>query len=230
MYDQASPLSIQQLFSKIAKRYDRANLFISLGSYKLWNRALIREFKGLSPLLDLCAGTGAIATSFLQKNPEAKALLVDFCPEMLAIAKTKCERFGSRASLHVGDAMALPLPDAHVSAITLAYGIRNIQEPERCFHEAYRVLRPGGLFGILELTRPASPLLAQAHSLYLRTALPLIGKWIAREREAYSYLARTIENFTSPAILEELLQKAHFSAVWRRPLFGGIATLIFARK
>lgn len=230
MYQKTAPETIQTLFSSIAPHYDRANSVLSFGFHKLWNQSLATSLSPATNLLDLCAGTGEIAFSFLKTNPLAKATLLDFCPQMLSVAKEKGALFEKRFSLVTGDAQNVLLPDQSFDAVSVAYGIRNVASPGRCFKEVYRLLLPGGSFGILELTRPNSKWLRLGHALYLKTLLPLLGKWVAKDKKAYQYLSQSIQSFISPTDLKRQLQETGFSSVKIQPLMGGVATLILAKK
>jgi demethylmenaquinone methyltransferase / 2-methoxy-6-polyprenyl-1,4-benzoquinol methylase len=228
MYKQSAPETIQALFASIAQNYDRANTIFTFGLHKKWNQRLIAAFKNSQRLLDLCAGTGEILFGFLKQNPHAEGILLDFCPEMLAIAQKKGVPFQGRFETLQADAQAIPLGDRSVDGVCIAYGIRNVQEPTTCFREVYRVLAPGGCFGILELTRPSSPLIRRGHALYTRLFIPLLGKIVAKNKEAYHYLVKSVETFSSPEVLETSLQKVGFRLVQRTPLMGGVATLLIA--
>lgn len=232
MYRKTEPTTIQTLFGTIAPYYDKANAVLSLGFHKRWNRALVKALSKNTPssLLDLCAGTGEIAFDFLKYNPTSSAILLDFCPEMLEVAAKKGTRFKERFSLVVGDAQHVPLSNTCVDAVSVAYGIRNVQNPESCFKEVYRVLNPGGMFAILELTRPNNFLLRAGHAVYLKTLLPILGKWVAKDQNAYHYLSQSIQSFVSPHELAKSLSLTGFSSVALQPLMLGIATLILARK
>jgi demethylmenaquinone methyltransferase / 2-methoxy-6-polyprenyl-1,4-benzoquinol methylase len=237
MYDKSSPETIQNMFSSIAQQYDRANIVISLGLYGIWNQALVKKINHpskINALLDLCAGTGEIAFAHLQKslNPR-KAYLLDFCGPMLEVAKIKAKK---RSLLHhdiqyiEGDAQKIPLPDNSVDGATIAYGIRNVADPAKCAAEVLRVLRPGGRWGILELTRPKNPLLRTIHNGYLKGILPVLGKIAASNKDAYQYLSRSIGKFLSPEELLAILKDIGFSKATSYPQAGGIATIIIAEK
>lgn len=232
MYQKTEPETIQSLFSSIAPYYDRTNALLSFGLHERWNGVLVNALSSFSPssLLDLCAGTGEIAFNFLKINPLAQATLLDFCPEMLAVAEAKGISFKKRFSLIEGDAQAVSLPDASFDAVSIAYGIRNVQNPEQCFQETYRLLRPNGVFGILELTRPNNRFMRFGHACYLKTFLPLLGKWVAKDQQAYRYLSQSIQSFVSPLDLKKNLSTVGFSSILIKPLMSGIATLILAKK
>ncbi|MCH9626681.1 MAG: Demethylmenaquinone methyltransferase [Chlamydiales bacterium] len=228
MYQKSAPESIQALFASIAENYDKANTTFSFGLHKKWNRKLIQAVGKPRTLLDLCAGTGEIGFGYLAQNPHAEAILLDFCPEMLAVAKQKGSAFDGRYTLIEGDAQKLPFEDQSVDGVTISYGIRNVREPMRCFQEVARVLRPQSRFAILELTRPRSPLLRASHRIYLKWILPLLGKIAAKNGEAYRYLSNSIEGFTSPHELENMLKKVGLKPVKRISLMGGLSTILVA--
>lgn len=230
-YKKEDPASIQHLFNTIAKQYEQGNAILSFNTHRLWNRALIAAtLHDPTRYLDLCAGTGQIAFSYLKKRSSPlPTYLLDFSSGMLAVAKEKAPSHHPIEYLQA-DAEAIPLLPSTVDAVTCAYGIRNIQNPSKAFSEVYRVLTPGGTFGILELTRPHNPLLRSLHSLYLRYLVPLLGKWITSDKKAYEYLCNTIHHFVSPENIKADLLKIGFCSVTLRPLFGGIATLLIAKK
>ena len=221
-------MTVKETFTTIASDYDRMNSILSMRMHNRWNRELADTVKGAHHLLDLCAGTGEIAFHFLKENPQSLASLLDFCPEMLAIAKDKGSCFEPRFIIQEGDAQKLPFDDAVFDAATVAYGIRNVENPLLCFYEVYRVLQAGGRFAILELTRP-SGLLLLGHRLYLRL-VPLLGKLCARKEMPYSYLKDSIQKFTAPSSLMEQMREVGFVNIQSRKLLGGTATLIWADK
>ncbi len=231
-YYKEAPESIKMLFKTIAPNYDRANQVLSFGFHRLWNRTLVNAIAptSVNSLLDLCAGTGDIAFCFLKKNRQAMATLLDFCPEMLSVAQKKGAPFLGRFATLQGDAQEIPLKEASVDAVTVAYGIRNVQNVEVCFREIHRVLKKGGRFGILELTRPTFFPLKIGHYAYLKLILPPLGRLIAGNKKAYAYLSRSIATFVSPAKLQQILKETGFSEIQKKGLTGGIATLIIGKK
>lgn len=224
---------VQGIFSKIASRYDLANGVLSFQLHKIWNQKLANSLNG-STLLDLCSGTGEIAYRWLntQKGPKS-AVLLDFCPEMLDIAKEKRgshEAKGHKLSFIEADAAKIPLANSSVDAVSVAYGVRNICDLPSCFSEVHRVLNPGGTFAILELTAPNNRLLRSLHTFYLNRILPTLGGILTREKDAYAYLSRSIQEFVEPQKIAASLKEKGFDRVTIKPLFGGIATLITAQK
>ncbi len=229
-YDKNNPITIRALFNSIAPRYDFGNAILSGYLHHLWNRRLVALALANSPkvILDLCAGTGEITKRMLKKATNARYHLVDFSEEMLAIAKETISY--TQASFYQADAQELPLEDASIDAVTIAYGIRNVQDRSRCFKELYRVLKPGGRVCIAELTRPEPPLLKALHSFYLKTMVPLIGRAITANEQAYKYLCTSIESFIVPDELVKEQMIAGFSRCRVYPQTGGIATLFTAEK
>lgn len=224
---------VQGIFSKIASRYDLANGVLSFQLHKIWNQKLANALPG-ETLLDLCSGTGEIAYRWLktQSHPK-KAFLLDFCPEMLDIAKEKRtphESKGHHLTFIEADAAKIPLPNTSVDAVSVAYGVRNICDLSSCFSEVHRVLNPGGKFAILELTAPNNALLRSLHTFYLNRILPNLGGLLTQEKAAYSYLSRSIQEFVEPSKIAASLKEKGFDQVTIKPLFGGIATLITAKK
>jgi demethylmenaquinone methyltransferase / 2-methoxy-6-polyprenyl-1,4-benzoquinol methylase len=237
-YSAKKPSTIRSMFDKIATRYDLGNAVLSFQMHRIWNAKLVKLMtsnKKDSTLLDLCCGTGDIAYNFLTKNANniSKTFLIDFSEEMLKCAQEKAKKkhlsHHDLSFIH-GDAMDIPLPDTSVDLTTIAYGIRNIEEPAVCAQEVFRVLKPHGKIGILELTRPNSLILKTLHKQYLRIALPILGKTITSNEEAYQYLSQSVSNFTSPVSLSEMLQGVGFKDITITPLMGGIATIITGTK
>lgn len=236
-YNKNEPETIQYMFGSIAKRYDRANAILSLQLHKYWNAELVKQVtKGQNPktFIDLCSGTGDIALAFLKSAPPSQqVIMIDFCQEMLDCAKDKADKM-NLSSHHLdfiqADVQELPLADRSASCATMAYGIRNVKEPLKCFQEVYRVLQPGGAFGILELTQPKHPIIKMGHSLYLRYFLPILGKLITSNQEAYRYLCNSIKSFTPPAELERMLILSGFVDTKQIPLAFGTATILIGSK
>lgn len=236
-YHKNDPHRIKEMFGSIAKNYDRTNAILSFQLHKHWNSNLVKQVtsnQNSMTLLDLCCGTGDIAFQFLKKSKTPKsAILVDFCPEMLECAKDKALRLNlshHQIKYLQADVQNIPLENQLVSMATMAYGIRNVKNPVQCFQEVHRILKPGGIFGILELTQPTSPLIRLGHSFYLRLILPLFGKLLTSNQDAYQYLSKSIHQFTPPSQLENQLTEIGFKHTLQTPLALGIATIILAQK
>lgn len=236
-YNKNNPDTIQVMFNSIAKQYDKTNAVLSFQLHRLWNRKLIHEVIGnASPsnFLDLCCGTGEIAFGSLKKCPyPCKAFLIDFCEEMLSCARAKAKNLNLERhdiSYIQADAQQIPLPNASIKFATIAYGIRNIKDPKKCLNEVFRVLKPGGKLGILELTQPKNPFLKFGHQVYLKNILPLMGKLLTSNQNAYQYLCNSIHTFIKPEDLQKILNESGFHTTYRHSLTGGIATILIGEK
>lgn len=232
-YKKNEPDTIQKMFGSIASQYDFTNGILSFQIHRYWNSKLLKNTLQTPPatLLDLCAGTGEIGYTWLKKEKTPRTVyFVDFCQEMLDVAEKR--KKPSEHILHYiqGDAQAIPLPSHSVDAVVVAYGIRNVKNPPLCFEEVHRVLKPGGQFGILELTEPKNALLRSLHRFYLTKALPVLGGWITSNKAAYKYLSTSIQTFVKPKELASQLEKAGFQTPTLHPLTGGIAHIITATK
>ncbi|MFA6916726.1 MAG: bifunctional demethylmenaquinone methyltransferase/2-methoxy-6-polyprenyl-1,4-benzoquinol methylase UbiE [Parachlamydiales bacterium] len=237
-YSKDDPKSVQTMFSSIAPRYDMTNLIISLGLNKYWNRQLVKHSLSSAPvghLLDLCCGTGEIAYGFLNRTKlPQKVHLIDFSENMLVMAKQRAEKLKLHSKHELtftqGDAQAIPLDKDSVACVSIAYGIRNVYDTKKCLAEVLRVLQPGGICGILELTRPKNKVMHQLHKIYLSTMLPLLGKLLTSNQDAYSYLKDTVGKFIEPEEIAGIMQNTGFRNVRVIPLSFGIAHLIVAEK
>lgn len=236
-YSSSQPQSIQEMFATIAKGYDRANDLLSFGTYRYWNALFVKNVfneNAQQNILDLCAGTGDIAFRILKKSKVLQNVsLVDFCSQMLQEAKKKAlvfDKKGHKISIVQGDAMNLDFQDSSFDLLTMAYGIRNVKDPRKVFLESHRVLRPGGVLGVLELTRPKNPFFLSIYLLYLHLVLPLVSKLFFSNKKAYLYLAKSISDFQSADSLKSLLLDLGFENVKVISLFGGICSIIKAKK
>jgi demethylmenaquinone methyltransferase / 2-methoxy-6-polyprenyl-1,4-benzoquinol methylase len=229
---------IKSLFASIAKNYDKTNSAMSLFLHKFWNLQLVRNtFKDKRPgnYLDLCSGTGDIALAYLKKEGEKRTVVMaDFCPQMLEEAKKKSKalEFDKKHNISYfeADAQRLPFEDASFDFITIAYGLRNIENPPLALKECLRVLKPAGRLSILELTRPPNPLFRVMHSAYLKYILPIIGRVFTRNQDAYEYLSESIQHFISPKSLKHLLLEIGFKKSKSLALTLGISHIITAEK
>lgn len=223
-----SSVQIQKMFGTIAKNYEKTNVWLSLGLCHYWNRILVKKISRKKHLLDLCAGTGVVGLEFLKRNPQAKVTLVDFCPEMVEIAKKKAKDM-NHVSVYQADCQELDFLTSSFDAISMAYGIRNLTNISRCLAHCQRLLKPNGELYILELTRPKMRFVRFFHKIYLKFFVPLIGKICTKEPVAYHYLSSTVKDFTPPSEIKKKLEEHNFT-VRILPLNFGIATLFCAKK
>jgi demethylmenaquinone methyltransferase/2-methoxy-6-polyprenyl-1,4-benzoquinol methylase len=221
---------VRRMFDRVAPRYDLANTVFSLGQDRAWRRAAARAagLAGGHTAVDVACGTGALTRELAASAPGATVLGVDFSWEMVRRAAgtpgPPADPQPASAFL-VGDALRLPLRDASVDLVTIAFGLRNLPEPGRGLLELRRVLRPGGRLVVCEFSQPVVPVLRGVYRRYLTRLMPLAARRLTSDPEAYQYLARSIGAWPDQAGLATWLQQAGFTRVAWRDLTGGIVTL-----
>ena len=226
---------VRRIFDSIAWMYDGANHLLSAGLDHRW-RARAASACGLGPgatALDLCAGTGDLAIALVRRmGPRGRVVALDFSRPMLEIARAKLARAGlaCRVMLLEGAAEAVPLADASVDAAASAFGLRNLEDPDRGLAEMVRVVRPGGRVVVLEFHQPSRRgMAAAALGLYFRRILPTLGRW-ASSGEAYAYLVRSVEAFGPVEAMADRMRRAGLCGPHVEPLPGGIAAVYAGTK
>jgi demethylmenaquinone methyltransferase/2-methoxy-6-polyprenyl-1,4-benzoquinol methylase len=227
-----TPAKIAGMFDAIAPRYDFLNHFLSGGIDRRWRTRAINalDLKRGEVVLDLCTGTCDLAIAGATRAA-VRVVGVDFSQAMLGIGLEKVRRLGfsRRIALARGDAMRLPLPDASVDAVTVAFGIRNVLDPAIACREMRRVLRSGGRLAILEFSVPTMPGVRQAYLWYFTHVLPRLGRLVSGHDAAYEYLPASVGAFASPQEFARLLRSAGFAEVTTTPLTLGVTILYLAR-
>ncbi len=188
---------VRQMFSSIATRYDVTNEVLSLGIHRLWRRAAVRHSGARegSRVLDCATGTGDLALAFKRKvGVSGQVVGTDFCQEMLQSAPVKASKAGLVVDFQVADAMALPFAAASFDVASIAFGIRNVDDPVKCLKELARVVKPGGRVVVLEFGQPRG-LFGALFRFYARVVMPAIGGLLTGNRAAYEYLPRTAAAF-----------------------------------
>jgi demethylmenaquinone methyltransferase/2-methoxy-6-polyprenyl-1,4-benzoquinol methylase len=223
------------MFDAIAGRYDFLNHFLSAGTDRRWRRQAVRSLalKGSERVLDLCTGTADLAIALRTSQPGAARVVgVDFSAAMLAVGLDKVRRRGlvDRIQVLRADATRVPLPDGSIDAVTVAFGIRNVDDTAAACREMVRVLVPGGRLAILEFAVPTSRLFRAVYMWYFRHVLPRLGRLISRHEMAYEYLPASVGAFASPADFAAALRRAGFVEVTAQPLTFGSVVLYNARK
>ena len=194
-------------FDPVAPTYDRLNRIMTAGLDRRWRRRAVRELSTSNfqlSILDVACGTGDLTLDLLRRGHRVTG--VDLSEQMLALARRKAEA----ARFQLADAEALPFPDASFDAVTCAFGIRNFVHLEKGLDEMLRVLKPGGRLVLLELATPDSPLLRPFYDLYTRRVIPLLGRLLARNRQAYTYLPASIERFPKGQAFLDVLLNSKF--------------------
>jgi len=176
-------------------------------------------------IADLATGTGDLALALQKKLPQAELTGVDFLPEMLELARRKGVR-----RVVLADAMKLPFDDASFDCVTIAFGLRNLENCSAALTEMWRVLNARGHLLVLEFSLPTTAILRAAYRLYLHRCLPLLGSFLTQKKSAYDYLGDSIEEFPSGNAMCELMRRTGYVSPGFQPLTGGIVTIYTAAK
>lgn len=223
---------VRAVFDSVATRYDVMNDLMSGFIHRRWKDELVTW---LAPrpgqvLLDVAGGTGDIARRALPRLDPARggaAFVCDVNRRMLEVGRARALDDGVLAGIEwvCGDAEALPVADRSVDLYTIGFGLRNVTHISRALGEARRVLKPGGRFLCLEFAPEAAPWLAPFYDLYSFHVLPLLGRIVAGDRDAYAYLVESIRRFPSQSALCDLIEAAGLERARFRNLTGGVAAL-----
>lgn len=220
------PAKVRGIFSAIAGRYDLANHLLSGGLDFLWRARAVRMVAAWQPrtVLDLATGSGDLALAMQKAMPAAHIVGADFCLPMLEVA--------ARKGLHplvVADGTQLPFADGAFDAVTVAFGLRNMESWPGALREMARVLRPGGHLLLLDFSMPRPPL-SGLYRFYLHKILPRFAGLLTGNRAGYEYLGESIEAFPSGDAMVALIRGHGFAAATAMPLAAGIVSIYTARK
>ncbi len=223
--------AVRTMFAGIAERYDTTNTVLSMGVHHVWRRRAVRE-SAVAPgdsVLDCATGTGDLALTFKRAvGAEGVVVGTDFCAEMLAQAPEKADRAGLDITWDVQDAMNLNFAAQRFDVVSIAFGIRNVDDPARAIASMARVTRPGGRIVVLEFGQPDGAF-GHVYRWYSDRVIPVVGGMITGEREAYAYLNRTSAAFPCGKDFVRLMRDAaKFRDVRAIPMTGGVAWLYIA--
>lgn len=223
------PAFVQDAFAKIAKRYDLTNHVLSLGTDVLWRRKVAGIVSRFRPktLLDVATGTGDLAAAIADKCPGLAITGLDFSEPMLEIARRR--RIPGLELIH-GDAMKMPFAPGTFDVITSAFGLRNLSNWGDAIWEMARVTRSGGHLVIFDFSLPENRLMRGPYRFYLHRLIPRVAGWITKHREAYSYLAGSIETFPSGEAMCDLIKANGWVHARAIPVSMGIATIYVADR
>lgn len=219
-----------KMFNRISKRYDFLNRFLSFGLDISWRKNIAR-FLPAQPnleILDLATGTGDVLIYLLRRAKNIKSAVgIDMADEMLKIGRNKIAKFGlaEKVRLQHGDVNSIPFNENQFDAITIAFGIRNVEVPSRVLSEMRRTLKKGGRALILEFSLPKNPVIKAVYLFYLRFIMPAIGALISGDSSAYSYLNKTVEAFPYGDEFCRLMCDAGFVNVKANPTTFGVGTI-----
>jgi demethylmenaquinone methyltransferase/2-methoxy-6-polyprenyl-1,4-benzoquinol methylase len=220
------PEMVREMFGRVAHRYDLANHVLSLGVDFFWRARAARQVEKwkAARVLDLATGSGDLALAIERHLPNAKIVAADFSPKMIQIARSK----GVRETL-IADAMRLPFADQSFDCVTIAFGLRNIADWGAALREMSRVLVANGHVLVLDFSIPKS-IFRAPYRFYLHHFLPRVAGLLTGEKDAYEYLAASIEEFPGGDEMLRLIQANGFIDADARPMTGGIVTMYTARR
>ena len=227
---------VRTMFSDIAGRYDFLNHFLSFGLDYYWRRKAVgiienHVSKIQEPsILDIACGTGDLSFELLKKIPNAKITGIDLAKPMLDIFQQKINARKAPITIGEGDVEALSFPDGSFDAVTIGFATRNFSRLNIAFKEIARVLKPGGIFVNLELSKPRRTPMKQLYAFYGKRILPIIGKMISKNSEAYTYLPDSIQRFPEREEIMKMLREAGFLQTEWQDLSAGIGTMHIGRK
>lgn len=224
---------VEQMFDTISGNYDTMNRMITLGTDQGWRRKVLKIVSDTQPesILDIATGTGDLAI-LLSQTKASKIIGLDLSAGMLEVGREKVNqlKLDQRIEMIQGDSENLPFEDNSFDAITVGFGIRNFENLEKGLTEILRVLKPNGIFVILETSVPTKFPLKQGYNFYTKRIVPMMGKLFSKDQKAYAYLSESAKNFPFGIELNNILTKVGFTSVKHEPQTMGIATIYSATK
>jgi demethylmenaquinone methyltransferase/2-methoxy-6-polyprenyl-1,4-benzoquinol methylase len=226
---------VGRVFDSVANRYDVMNDAMSLGIHRLWKRVAL-ENTGLRAgmrALDLASGTGDLALKMAgMVGEKGLVILSDINQSMLSEGRAKLDNVGVVGNVDycLANAQFLPFPSNHFDCITIGFGLRNVTDKGMALREMARVIKPGGRVVVLEFSKPISPMISKAYDLYSFTALPALGKILAKDADSYRYLAESIRMHPDQETLKALMIESGFDHVDVQNLTLGVVALHIGYK
>ncbi|HET8753526.1 MAG TPA: bifunctional demethylmenaquinone methyltransferase/2-methoxy-6-polyprenyl-1,4-benzoquinol methylase UbiE [Salinimicrobium sp.] len=225
---------VEQMFNNISSNYDKLNRVISFGIDVEWRKKVVQLVRSKNPdsILDIATGTGDLVINLAKETKASKLVGLDISEGMLEVGRKKIEKegFSDKIEMIQADSEAMPFPDNSFDAITVAFGVRNFENLEKGLSEILRVLKPGGIFVVLETSVPTKFPFKQGYNIYSKNILPLIGKVFSKDENAYSYLSESAAAFPHGKNFNNILEKTGFTKVENMPQTMGVASIYSASK
>ena len=238
--EEAKGKQVGEMFDAIAPSYDFMNTMMTGGLHIRWRNKALKMAAGRLPegnprkVLDVACGTGDVSFRLHELFPDAEVTGLDLSPGMLAIARRKLAAMPAEArekiSFMEGDSLRMPFADDTFDMVTVAYGVRNFERLEDGYREMRRVLKPGGVLCVIELSEPANPLIKAGYRLYSRHVIPLAGRMVSHDTRAYSYLPESIAACPQRGDMTAMMERAGFRDASYRSLTMGVITIYIATK
>lgn len=230
--DRAKTSQVREMFDNIAPAYDVMNRAMTFGIDRLWRRKAVGMIArhGASYILDVATGTGDLAIEMARRLDPISITGIDLSEKMLEIGTRKVAEadLAEVVKLMAGDCMQLPFPDETFDCVTVAYGVRNFENLDLGYSEMFRVLKPGGMVCVIELSTPRSPLVKPLYDLYTRRLIPAAGKFVSHDSRAYSYLPESIAAVPQGDDMLAIMRNAGFADTRCRRLFFGTCSIYTA--
>ncbi|MCH8535400.1 MAG: bifunctional demethylmenaquinone methyltransferase/2-methoxy-6-polyprenyl-1,4-benzoquinol methylase UbiE [Flavobacteriaceae bacterium] len=224
---------VEQMFDNISENYDGLNRVISLGTDQSWRRKVIQLVQDTKPkkILDVATGTGDLAIAMANDQVE-KIIGLDISKGMLSVGEKKIAKknLSTKIEMVQADSEDMPYEDNTFDAITVAFGVRNFEHLEKGLTEIRRVLKPNGIFVVLETSVPTKFPFKQGYKFYSNFVLPTIGKLFSKDRDAYSYLSESAQEFPYGEEFKTILEKTGFTNTQFFPQTFGVATIYVSTK
>ncbi len=232
--DQSKKEQVTQMFDTISKEYDGLNRMITFGIDVKWRKRVIALIAKNNPkkILDIATGTGDLAIMAAQKTIATEIIGADISEGMLNVGRKKIEKLNlsDRIKMQVTDSENLPFQDDYFDAITVAFGVRNFENLDKGLSEIYRVLKPSGIFIVLETSVPKLPIIKQGYLFHSNFVLPFFGKLFSKDPKAYSYLSKSAKNFPFGQEFNNIMIKNGFKEVQNKPQSLGVASIYIGKK
>ena len=224
---------VDDVFHKVARRYDLMNDLMSAGLHRVWKDVLLTAIappRGPQPFahLDVAGGTGDVAFKVVKAGgPGTRSTVFDINGEMLAVGRERAVAAGldHQVEFIEGNAEELPFADRSFDAYTVAFGIRNVPRIDKALREAFRVLKPGGHLMVLEFSSVDVPGLDRIYEAYSFNVIPPMGRMVTGDAQPYQYLVESIRKFPKPEAFSQMIREAGFSRVSARIMTGGVVAL-----
>ncbi len=222
---------VTKMFDTVSKEYDFLNRVLTFGLDISWRKKVVKIVakNNSKNILDIATGTGDLAIN-LAKIKAAKITGLDISKGMLDIAKAKVKKKNLPIELILGDSENLPFADATFDAITVGYGVRNFENLDKGLQEIYRVLKPNGVFVVLETSQPTKFPMKQLFKFYSKYIIPTVGSLFSKDKKAYNYLPESAANFPFGEVFNNILLKNGFTTAKDIPVTFGISTIYIANK
>lgn len=222
------------MFDNIAPAYDFMNRAMSFGIDKLWRKKAVSIIKrhGGKNMLDVATGTGDLAINMGKSMPDARITGIDLSEKMIGcgLAKIRSAKLDDRIQLMQADCLDLPFDDDSFDVITVAYGVRNFEKLQQGYNEMARVMKPGGMLVVIELSTPTSRWVLPFYKLYTRLIIPMLGRIVSKDVRAYTYLPESIAAVPQGHAMLSLMEKAGFKQTRHLPLTFGTCTIYIGIK